>query len=73
MPAKFPDETPDPGNPCFKSLLRYEMDARVKPAHDGPSKLIDHSLMTIHLNTQADLEDAIRALVAAGPAAQTHP
>ena len=26
-------------------------------------KLIDHSLMTIHLNTQADLEDAIHALV----------
>ena len=43
------------------------MDARVKPAHDGPSKLIDHSLMTIHLDSQADLEDAIRALVQQDP------
>jgi DNA-3-methyladenine glycosylase II len=43
------------------------MDARVKPAHDGPSKLIDHSLMILHLDSQADLEDAIRALVQQDP------
>jgi DNA-3-methyladenine glycosylase II len=42
------------------------MDARVKPAHDGPSKLTD-SAMLIHLNTQADLEDAIHALVKQDP------
>jgi DNA-3-methyladenine glycosylase II len=34
------------------------MDARVKPAHDDQKEA-----MTIHLNTQADLEDAIGALV----------
>ena len=33
----------------------------------APRTLIDHSLMTIHLNTQADLEDAIRALVTRDP------
>ena len=43
------------------------MDARVKPAHDGSSKLIDLRAMTIHLNTQADLEDAIIALVKQDP------
>ena len=43
------------------------MDARVKPAHDGPSKLIDHSLMILHLNTQADLEGAIHALLEQDP------
>jgi DNA-3-methyladenine glycosylase II len=43
------------------------MDARVKPAHDGRSKSIDHSLMVLHLNSQADLEDAIRALVKQDP------
>src|SRR3984957_20366448 len=37
------------------------MDARVKPAHDDLSQLI--YLMTLHLNTQADLEAAIHALV----------
>src|SRR6202023_1763704 len=37
------------------------MDARVKPAHDDLSELI--LPMLIHLNTQADLEDAIHALV----------
>ena len=30
-------------------------------------KSIDHSFMTVHLDTQADLEDAIRALVARDP------
>jgi DNA-3-methyladenine glycosylase II len=33
------------------------MDARVKPAHDA------ENFMTLHLNTQADLDGAIRALV----------
>jgi DNA-3-methyladenine glycosylase II len=37
------------------------MDARVKPAHD------EEGCMTIHLNTQADLDDAIRALVRQDP------
>jgi len=36
------------------------MDARVKPAHEDPSALTQ---MLIHLNTQADLEDAVHALV----------
>ena len=49
------------------------MDARVKPAHDGASKSIDHSLMTIHLNSQADLEDAIHALVKQDPRLEAHP
>jgi DNA-3-methyladenine glycosylase II len=43
------------------------MDARVKPAHDGPSKLIDLCHMLLHLNTQADLEEAIHALVKLDP------
>src|ERR1700753_291702 len=43
------------------------MDARVKPAHDGLSKLIDLCHMPLHLNTQADLEEAIRALVRLDP------
>src|SRR5664279_38254 len=38
------------------------MNARVKPAH-----VDQRDSMTIHLNTQADLEDAIRALVAQDP------
>ena len=42
------------------------MDARVKPAHDDFSKLIPFA-MTIHLNTQADLEDAVHALVKQDP------
>ena len=37
------------------------MDARVKPAHDEPSQ--PKVSMTIHLNSQSDLEDAVRALV----------
>ena len=38
------------------------MDARVKPAHDEPAtRFTCH--MTIHLNSQSDLEDAIHALV----------
>src|SRR3984957_16909149 len=41
------------------------MDARVKPAHDDLSQLI--YLMTLHLNTQADLEAAIHALVKQDP------
>ncbi len=41
------------------------MDARVKPAHDDLSQLI--YLMTLHLNTQADLEAAIHALVRQDP------
>jgi DNA-3-methyladenine glycosylase II len=48
-----------------RAFLRYEMDARVKPAHDDLSKLILH--MTIHLDTQADLEAAIYALVKQDP------
>ncbi len=36
------------------------MDARVKPAHDDAES---HSMMTIHLDSQATLEDAIRMLV----------
>src|SRR6202051_4179307 len=40
------------------------MDARVKPAHDDPSGLTQ---MLIHLNTQADLEEAIHALVKRDP------
>jgi DNA-3-methyladenine glycosylase II len=43
------------------------MDARVKPAHDDPSKLIDLRRMTLHLDTQADLENAIHALVKQDP------
>jgi DNA-3-methyladenine glycosylase II len=43
------------------------MDARVKPAHDVLSKLIDLRHMTIHLNTQADLESAVHALVKQDP------
>jgi DNA-3-methyladenine glycosylase II len=43
------------------------MDTRVKPAHDGPSKLIDFCHMPLHLNTQADLEEAIHALVKLDP------
>jgi DNA-3-methyladenine glycosylase II len=43
------------------------MDARVKPAHDGPSKLIDLCHMPLHLNTQDDLEEAIHALVKLDP------
>src|ERR1700733_4894897 len=41
------------------------MNARVKPAHDDLSQLI--YLMTLHLNTQADLEAAIHALVQQDP------
>jgi DNA-3-methyladenine glycosylase II len=37
------------------------MDARVKPAHDETSEPI--LAMTIHLNSQSDLEDAVRTLV----------
>jgi DNA-3-methyladenine glycosylase II len=44
------------------------MDARVKPAHDDLSKLILR--MTLHLNSQADLEDAIRALLRQDPRLQ---
>ena len=44
------------------------MDARVKPAHDDLSKLILR--MTLHLNSQADLEDAIRALLKRDPRLQ---
>jgi len=40
------------------------MDARVKPAHDELNKL---TRMTVHLNTQADLEDAVHALVKQDP------
>src|SRR5882724_1063728 len=40
------------------------MDARVKPAHEDPSALTQ---MLIHLNTQADLEDAVHALVKQDP------
>jgi len=43
------------------------MDARVKPARVGPCKLIDHSLMVLHLNSQTDLEDAIHMLVQQDP------
>src|SRR3984893_18637806 len=43
------------------------MDARVKPAHDGPSKLIDLCHMPLHLNTQDDLEAAIHALITLDP------
>src|ERR1700744_4183634 len=43
------------------------MDARVKPAHDGLSKLIDLCHIPLHRNTQADLEEAIRALVRLDP------
>jgi DNA-3-methyladenine glycosylase II len=42
------------------------MDARVKPVHDDPGKLID-SAMFIHLQTQADLEEAITTLVKQDP------
>jgi DNA-3-methyladenine glycosylase II len=45
------------------------MDARVKPAHDIPSKLNPFA-MTVHLNTQADLEDAVHALVKQDPRLQ---
>jgi DNA-3-methyladenine glycosylase II len=41
------------------------MDARVKPAHDDLSKLILR--MTLHLNSQADLENAVHALVKQDP------
>ena len=41
------------------------MDARVKPAHDDLNELIP--AMLIHLNTQADLEDAVQALVEQDP------
>ena len=44
------------------------MDARVKPAHDDLSKLTLR--MTLHLNSQADLEDAIRALLKRDPRLQ---
>jgi DNA-3-methyladenine glycosylase II len=44
------------------------MDGRVKPAHDDLSKLILR--MTLHLNSQADLEDAIRALLKQDPRLQ---
>jgi len=43
------------------------MDARVKPAHDVPTKLIDLRHMPLHLNSQADLEQAIHALVKQDP------
>jgi len=42
------------------------MDARVKPAHDDLSKL-KLSAMTLRLNTQADLENAIATLVRQDP------
>jgi DNA-3-methyladenine glycosylase II len=45
------------------------MDARVKPAHDDPSELTDPAML-IHLNTQADLEDAIHSLVKQDPRLQ---
>ena len=41
------------------------MDARVKPAHDGPEQV--DPAMLVHLNTQADLEEAIHALVKQDP------
>ena len=44
------------------------MDARVKPAHD--ERKPQASAMLIHLNTQADLEDAIHALVRQDPRLQ---
>jgi DNA-3-methyladenine glycosylase II len=40
------------------------MDARVKPAHD------EEGYMTVHLNTQADLDDAVHALVKQDPRLQ---
>jgi DNA-3-methyladenine glycosylase II len=40
------------------------MDARVKPAHEDPGALTQ---MLIHLNTQADLEDAVHTLVKQDP------
>jgi DNA-3-methyladenine glycosylase II len=40
------------------------MDARVKPAHDELNKLTH---MTVHLNTQADLEDAVHTLIKQDP------
>jgi DNA-3-methyladenine glycosylase II len=43
------------------------MDARVKPAHDALTELIDLRHMTLHLNTQADLDAAIHALVNQDP------
>jgi DNA-3-methyladenine glycosylase II len=43
------------------------MDAGVKPAHDVPTKLIDLRHMPLHLNSQADLEQAIHALVKQDP------
>src|SRR6476660_7402868 len=39
------------------------MDARVKPAHDE----LKSPSMTIHLNTQTDLEDAIHVLIKQDP------
>src|ERR1700684_103855 len=44
------------------------MDARVKPAHDDLSQLIYS--MTLHLNSQSDLEDAIHALLKTDPRLQ---
>jgi DNA-3-methyladenine glycosylase II len=45
------------------------MDARVKPAHDDTGELI-HPAMLIHLNTQADLDDAMHALLKQDPRLQ---
>jgi DNA-3-methyladenine glycosylase II len=45
------------------------MDARVKPAHDSPNELI-FLAMPLHLNTQADLENAILTLVKQDPRLQ---
>ena len=44
------------------------MDARVKPAHDTANPV-----MTIHLNSQSDLEDAIARAGQAGRAAEADP
>ena len=40
------------------------MGARVKPTHDEGKP---HTAMTLHLDSQADLDDAIRALVKLDP------
>src|SRR5258708_39974406 len=42
------------------------MDARVKPAHDDLQR-VDTPTMPIRLNTQADLESAVHALVGQDP------
>ncbi len=45
--------------------MRYERDARVKPAPTTTTGALTH--MLIHLNTQADLEGAVLALVKQDP------